>query len=60
MNLEGKKRLVSFGCSFTSGAELIDHELLKISFDDCNKMKQKWLSYATQYQSEYKGIPYGK
>lgn len=44
MNLHGKKRLISFGCSFTSGAELIDHELLGISFDDCNKMKQKWFS----------------
>jgi len=44
MKLEGKTRLISFGCSFTSGAELIDHELLGISFDDCNKMKQKWLS----------------
>ena len=44
MNLHGKKRLISFGCSFTSGAELIDHELLEISFDDCNKMKQKWFS----------------
>ena len=44
MKLEGKTRLISFGCSFTSGAELIDHELLGISFDDCNKIKQKWLS----------------
>lgn len=42
MNLEGKKRLVSFGCSFTSGAELIDHEILGISFDDCNKIKRQW------------------
>jgi len=44
MKLDGKQRLISFGCSFTSGAELLDHELLKISFDECNKMKQKWLS----------------
>jgi hypothetical protein len=44
MNLKGKKRIISFGCSFTSGAELIDHELLGISFDDCNKMKHKWTS----------------
>jgi len=44
MTLEGKKRLVSFGCSFTSGAELIDHELLGISFDDCNEMKRQWVT----------------
>lgn len=44
MKLEGKTRLIAFGCSFTSGSELIDHELLGISFDDCNKMKQKWWS----------------
>ena len=44
MKLEGKKRLISFGCSFTSGSELIDHELLGISFDECNKKKQKWQS----------------
>jgi hypothetical protein len=44
MNLEGKKRLVSFGCSFTSGAELIDHEILGISFENCNKMKRQWIA----------------
>lgn len=38
---EGKKRLVSFGCSFTSGHEIIDHELLNISFDECNAIKEK-------------------
>jgi hypothetical protein len=44
MKLEGKKRLISFGCSFTSGAELIDHEILGISFDECNKMKHQWIA----------------
>ena len=44
MKLDGKTRLISFGCSFTSGAELIDHELLGISFDECNKIKQQWSS----------------
>lgn len=41
MKFEGKKRLVSFGCSFTSGHEIIDHELLNISFDECNSLKKK-------------------
>jgi len=44
MKLEGKKRLISFGCSFTTGAELIDHEILGISFDECNKMKHQWIA----------------
>lgn len=41
MNLTGKKRLVSFGCSFTSGHEIIDHELLNITFERCNALKQR-------------------
>lgn len=41
MKLDGKKRLVSFGCSFTSGHEIIDHELLNITFDECNSIKKK-------------------
>jgi hypothetical protein len=41
MKLDGKTRLVSFGCSFTSGHELIDHELLNITFEQCNELKQR-------------------
>jgi hypothetical protein len=44
MKLEGKTRLISFGCSFTAGSELIDHEVLGISFDECNKMKHQWIA----------------
>lgn len=40
LNLDGKKNIVFFGCSFTAGHELIDHELLGMSFDDCNRMKR--------------------
>lgn len=43
MNLDNKKRMVFFGCSFTSGHELLDHELLGISFDECNKLKKQHL-----------------
>ena len=42
MKHNGKTRLISFGCSFTCGSELIDHELLGISFDECNKIKRQW------------------
>lgn len=41
---QNKKRMVFFGCSFTVGSELIDHELLGISFEECNKLKSKWLA----------------
>lgn len=41
MKIAGKTRLVSFGCSFTSGHEIIDHELLNITFDECNALKRK-------------------
>ena len=44
MKYNGKTRLISFGCSFTSGAELIDHEILGISFNECNKIKHQWLA----------------
>lgn len=41
MNIHGKKNIAFFGCSFTSGHELIDHELLQVSFEECNDMKRK-------------------
>lgn len=43
LNLHGKKNIAFFGCSFTSGHELIDHEFLGITFDDCNKLKEQFL-----------------
>lgn len=36
-----KTRMMFFGCSFTAGSELVDHELLGISFDECNKLKHE-------------------
>lgn len=44
MNFTNKKRMIFFGCSFTSGHEIIDHELLGVSFDQCNLMKQQHLA----------------
>lgn len=43
MNLDGKKRILFFGCSFTSGHELIDHEFLGVSFEECNAQKEEHL-----------------
>lgn len=36
------KRIVFFGCSLTSGHEIIDHELLGITLEECNDIKQKY------------------
>jgi len=43
MNVAGKKNMVFFGCSFTAGHELADHEILGVTFEECNKMKEKHL-----------------
>ncbi len=40
---KNKKRMLFFGCSFTSGHELIDHEFLQVSFDECNRLKEEHL-----------------
>lgn len=39
-----KKRIVYFGCSFTSGLELIDHELLGITAEQSDNLKKQWIS----------------
>lgn len=43
LNLTGKKNIAFFGCSFTAGHELADHDLLGVSFDECNRMKMEHL-----------------
>jgi hypothetical protein len=43
MDVSNKKRMIFFGCSFTSGHELMDHDFLGISFDECNKLKEQHL-----------------
>lgn len=43
MRFAGKKNMAFFGCSFTSGHELMDHDLLGVTFEECNKMKKEHL-----------------
>ena len=42
--LNNINRIVAYGCSYTAGDELLDHEILGMSFDDCNKFKRKYLN----------------
>jgi len=35
-------RIVAYGCSYTAGDELLDHEILGMSFDECNRLKKQF------------------
>lgn len=35
-------RIIAYGCSYTGGDELLDHEVLGMPFDHCNKFKQQF------------------
>lgn len=34
-------RIVAYGCSWTAGDEILDHEILDLTFEECNKLKRK-------------------
>lgn len=36
-------RILAYGCSWTAGTELMDHVYLKITFDQCNKIKKHYI-----------------
>jgi hypothetical protein len=55
MKLHNKKRMIFFGCSFTAGHELIDHELLHVTFEECNLMKAAHLR-KKRPQSEFENF----
>jgi hypothetical protein len=40
--LNNINRIVAYGCSYTAGDELLDHEILGMSFDNCNKFKKQF------------------
>lgn len=43
-------RVVSYGCSFTHGDEIIDHDLLNTTFDEVNKLKKSFDSQVDFYK----------
>jgi len=37
-------KIVAYGCSYTAGDEIMDHEFLGMTFAECNRVKQKYLN----------------
>jgi len=35
-------RIIAYGCSWTAGDELLDHEILGVSFAECNRLKKEF------------------
>ena len=40
--LNNINRIVAYGCSYTAGDELLDHEILGMSFEECNRLKKQF------------------
>jgi hypothetical protein len=55
INKDSFNRIVAYGCSYTAGDELVDHVILGISFDECNKLKN--LSNKADTTDFYKKLP---
>lgn len=53
-------RVVSYGCSYTHGDEIIDHELLDISFDKVNELKKSFDSQISFYKHHKIDFPNDK
>lgn len=54
IDIDSFDRIVAYGCSYTAGDELLDHEILGISFEECNKLKS--LSNKEDPNSFYKKL----
>jgi len=37
------KRILAYGCSYTAGAEIMDHVIMGVSFEECNQRKTDYL-----------------
>ena len=35
-------RILAYGCSYTAGDEIMDHIKMGISFEECNRIKQRY------------------
>lgn len=38
-------RVLAYGCSWTAGDELLDHEIIGVSFSECNRLKKKYETF---------------
>jgi hypothetical protein len=44
-------RVLIYGCSWSLGQELVDHEVFQMTFEECNKWKQKYKTIPEWLQS---------
>ena len=54
IDIDSFDRIIAYGCSYTAGEELLDHEVLGISFEECNRLKN--LSNKEDPSSFYKTL----
>lgn len=54
IDIDSFDRIVAYGCSYTAGEELLDHEVMGISFEECNRLKN--LSNKEDPSSFYKTL----
>jgi|688.fasta_scaffold00615_23 hypothetical protein len=47
-------RIVFYGCSWTEGQEIIDHEVFDMTFEKCNEWKKQFKSYV-EWNNSYHG-----
>ena len=38
------KRILAYGCSYTAGMEIMDHVVMGVSFEECNRQKLNYLT----------------
>lgn len=52
------ERVVAYGCSFTAGDEIVDHELLGMTFEEVNKLKKSYNSQNDFYTHHEIDLPH--
>lgn len=50
------ERIIAYGCSWTAGSELLDHVHMGVSFDECNSIKQSYMTNGKNLQDMHKFI----
>jgi hypothetical protein len=49
-------RIVAYGCSWTAGTELMDHVHMGVSFEECNAIKETYISKGNPHENVHKFI----
>jgi hypothetical protein len=53
--LNNINRIIVYGCSYTAGDELLDHEILGMSFSECNNFKKQFANVIKFYDHKING-----